>query len=244
MAIRLDGVGKTFTRSGRSRRPLYRELLNFRAHHSPEGGKRVLHDVHLAVPDGSRVGVIGRNGAGKSTLLRVIAGIYEPTVGSVSVDGRLCCFLEPGAGAAPALPVRDNVFLYAALAGLGYRETLQSLPRILDFCSLSDQEFTWVEHLSFGMQQRLFMSIQLEVMRLKRAEVFLFDEFLMGVDQSFRLRVEDALTHYPSAHQIVLHASHDHELMLRTCPSAILVDDGGVRRFGPTGDVLESYRNV
>jgi ABC-type polysaccharide/polyol phosphate transport system ATPase subunit len=244
MAIRLDGVGKTFTRSGRSRRPLYRELLNFRAHHLPEGGKRVLHDVHLAVPDGSRVGVIGRNGAGKSTLLRVIAGIFEPTVGSVSVDGRLCCFLEPGAGAAPALPVRDNVFLYAALAGLGYRETLQSLPRILDFCSLSDQEFTWVEHLSFGMQQRLFMSIQLEVMRLKRAEVFLFDEFLMGVDQSFRLRVEDALTHYPSAHQIVLHASHDHELMLRTCPSAILVDDGGVRRFGPTGDVLESYRNV
>ena len=244
MAIRLDGVGKTFTRSGRSRRPLYRELLNFRAHHSPGGGKRVLHDVHLAVPDGSRVGVIGRNGAGKSTLLRVIAGIYEPTVGSVSVDGRLCCFLEPGAGAAPALPVRDNVFLYAALAGLGYRETLQSLPRILDFCSLSDQEFTWVEHLSFGMQQRLFMSIQLEVMRLKRAEVFLFDEFLMGVDQSFRLRVEDALTHYPSAHQIVLHASHDHELMLRTCPSAIFIDDGGVRRFGPTSDVLESYRNV
>jgi lipopolysaccharide transport system ATP-binding protein len=243
MAIRLDGVGKTFTRSGRSRRPLYRELLNIRANHSPGGGKRVLHDVHLAIPDGSRVGVIGRNGAGKSTLLRVIAGIYEPTVGSVSIDGRLCCFLEPGAGAAPALPVRDNVFLYASLAGLGYRETLQSLPRILDFCSLSDQEFTWVEHLSFGMQQRLFMSIQLEVMRLKRAEVFLFDEFLMGVDQSFRLRVEDALTHYPSAHQIVLHASHDHELMLRTCPSAILVDDGGIRRFGPTMDVLENYRN-
>jgi ABC-type polysaccharide/polyol phosphate transport system ATPase subunit len=243
MAIRLDGVGKTFTRSGRSRRPLYRELLNIRANRAPGGGKRVLHDVHLAIPNGSRVGVIGRNGAGKSTLLRVIAGIYEPTVGLVSIDGRLCCFLEPGAGAAPALPVRDNVFLYASLAGLGYRETLQSLPRILDFCSLSDQEFTWVEHLSFGMQQRLFMSIQLEVMRLKRAEVFLFDEFLMGVDQSFRLRVEDALTHYPSAHQIVLHASHDHELMLRTCPLAILVDGGGIRRFGPTMDVLESYRN-
>ena len=243
MAIRLQGVSKIFMRSGRSRRPLYRELLNIRARLAHDGGKQVLRDVDLEVPDGSRVGVIGRNGAGKSTLLRLIAGIYEPTAGTVTVDGRVCCFLEPGAGAAPALPVRDNVFLYASLAGLGYRETLRSLPRILDFCSLSDQEYSWVEHLSFGMQQRLFMSIQLEVMRLRRAEVFLFDEFLMGVDKAFRLRVEDALTHYPSERQIVLHASHDHELMLRTCPKAIFVDDSGVRRFGPTADVLEVYRS-
>lgn len=241
MAIRLDGVSKDFLRSGRSRRPLYRELLNIRTMRS--GAKSVLRGVCLEVPDGSRVAILGRNGAGKSTLLRLIAGIYAPTGGTVSVDGRVCCFLEPGAGAAPSLPVRDNVFLYASLAGLGYRETRQCLPRILEFSSLADQEFTWVEHLSFGMQQRLFMSIQLEVMRLKRAEVFLFDEFLMGVDKSFRLRVEDALTHFPSDRQIVLHASHDHELMRRTCTDAIYVDDGGVRHFGPIAEVLELFLN-
>ena len=226
---------------GPSRRPLYRELLNIRSIRS--GAKSVLHAVCLQVPDGSRVAVLGRNGAGKSTLLRLIAGIYAPTGGTVSVDGRVCCFLEPGAGAAPSLPVRDNVFLYASLAGLGYRETRRSLPRILEFSSLADQEFTWVEHLSFGMQQRLFMSIQLEVMRLRRAEVFLFDEFLMGVDRSFRLRVEDALTHFPSERQIVLHASHDHELMRRTCTNAIYVDGGGVRHFGPIAEVLELFLN-
>lgn len=241
MAIRLEGVSKDFLRSGRSRGPLYRELLNFRNIRS--GAKSVLRGISLEVPDGSRVAVLGRNGAGKSTLLRLIAGIYAPTGGAVSVDGRVCCFLEPGAGAAPSLPVRDNVFLYASLAGLGYRETRQSLPRILEFSSLADQEFTWVEHLSFGMQQRLFMSIQLEVMRLKRAEVFLFDEFLMGVDKSFRLRVEDALTHFPSDHQIVLHASHDHELMRRTCTDAIYVDGGGVRDFGPVAEMLELFLN-
>jgi ABC-type polysaccharide/polyol phosphate transport system ATPase subunit len=241
MAIRLEDVSKDFLRSGRSRGPLYRELLNFR--NARSGAKSVLRGISLEVPDGSRVAVLGRNGAGKSTLLRLIAGIYAPTGGAVSVDGRVCCFLEPGAGAAPSLPVRDNVFLYASLAGLGYRETRQSLPRILEFSSLADQEFTWVEHLSFGMQQRLFMSIQLEVMRLKRAEVFLFDEFLMGVDKSFRLRVEDALTHFPSDHQIVLHASHDHELMRRTCTDAIYVDGGGVRHFGPVAEVLELFLN-
>ena len=93
------------------------------------------------------------------------------------------------------------------------------------------------------MQQRLFMSIQLEVMRLRRARVFLFDEFLMGVDKTFRARVEDALTHFPSPEQIVLHASHDHELMLRTCPDAILIDDCGIRAQAKTAEILDIYRN-
>jgi ABC-type polysaccharide/polyol phosphate transport system ATPase subunit len=109
---------------------------------------------------------------------------------------------------------------------------------------LSDQEFTWVEHLSFGMQQRLFMSILLETMRIRRAEVFLFDEFLMGVDQSFRSRVESALTSFPSDRQIVLHASHDHALMMRTCPKAILIDGGTIRHYGTTEEVLDLYHRM
>jgi len=242
MTIQLRTVNKSFMVSGRRRQPLYRELMNIHSKQRREGARDVLKNIDLEIPKGSRVAVIGRNGAGKSTLLRVIAGIYKPNSGKVWIDGRLCCFLEPGAGVAPALPVRDNVFLYASLAGLGYRETKESLPGILEFCSLSGQEYTWVEHLSFGMQQRLFMSILLETMRIKRAEVFLFDEFLMGVDQSFRDRVEDALTHFPSAHQIVLHASHDHELIRRTCPQAILVDGGTIRKFGATDEVLDFYR--
>lgn len=243
MAIRLENVEKSFMASGRSRRPLYRELMMMRSSETRARSKTVLKNLSLEIPDASRVAVIGRNGAGKSTLLRLIAGIYRPTAGTIHVDGQVCCFLEPGAGAAPSLSVRDNVFLYASLAGLGYRETKKSLGRILEFSSLSDQSFTWVEHLSFGMQQRLFMSIQLEVMRLQRARVFLFDEFLMGVDKNFRTRVEDALTRLPGKDQIVLHASHDHDLMIRTCPHAIVVDDCGISHQGDTAKMIEIYRS-
>jgi ABC-type polysaccharide/polyol phosphate transport system ATPase subunit len=244
MTIRLQAVNKSFLVSGRRRRPLYRELINLLSGQPNQGACIALQNICLEIPDGSRVAVVGSNGAGKSTLLRLIAGIYKPNSGDVSVDGRLCCFLEPGAGAAAALPIRDNVFLYASLAGLGYRETKKSLPRILEFCSLSDQEHTWVEHLSFGMQQRLFISILLETMRIRRAEIFLFDEFLVGVDQSFRRRVEDALIRFPSNSQIVLHASHDHALMTRTCPQAIWVEQGIIQHFGTTEDVLYQYRQL
>lgn len=242
MEIQLRAVNKSFMATGRRRRPLYRELLNLRSGVRPKGLSKVLKNIDLEISKGSRIAVIGSNGVGKSTLLRLIAGIYKPSSGEVKVDGRICCFLEPGAGAAPALPVRDNVFLYASLAGLGYHETRRCLPRILDFCSLSDQEYTWVEHLSFGMQQRLFMSILLETMRINPAEAFLFYEFLMGVDQTFRNKVEDALTHFPSSDQIVLHASHDHELMRRTCPQALLLEEEAIRHFGRTDEVLELYR--
>ena len=243
MSISLENINKTFLAGARSRRPLYRQAMMMRSNQRIERAKVVLDNIKLDIADGSRVAVIGRNGAGKSTLLRLIAGIYLPTSGEMHIDGPVCCFLEPGAGAAPSLPVRDNVFLYASLAGLGYRDTKNSLDRILEFSSLQDQAYTWVEHLSFGMQQRLFMSIQLEVMRLRRARVFLFDEFLMGVDKTFRARVEDALTHFPSPEQIVLHASHDHELMLRTCPDAILIDDCGIRAQAKTAEILDIYRN-
>ncbi|MGD2129250.1 MAG: ATP-binding cassette domain-containing protein [Lysobacterales bacterium] len=243
MAVRLKGVIKNFVSTRRSRRPLYRQILSLRSGEERVKYRTVLNGVDLDIPDGCRVALVGSNGAGKSTLLRVIAGIYTPNGGEVRVDGRVCCFLEPGAGAAPALPVRDNVFLYSAFAGLGYRETRRSLDRILAFSSLADQAYTWVEHLSFGMQQRLFMAIQLEVMRLGRAEVFLFDEFLMGVDKPFRARVQDALTRFPSSGQIVLHASHDLDLMERTCDFAVHVDAGRIRRFGKAGEVLDQYRN-
>jgi ATP-binding cassette, subfamily B, bacterial PglK len=54
----------------------------------PEGGPAVLRDVHLTINEGEFVGVCGPTGGGKSTLIDLIAGLLEPTEGSVLVDGR------------------------------------------------------------------------------------------------------------------------------------------------------------
>jgi ABC-2 type transport system ATP-binding protein len=241
MSLSLQQVNKSFVVSGASRRPLYRELLQWGSRRSRKRTVRALRDVSLDLPAGSRVGLVGPNGAGKTTLLRLIAGIYRPDSGRVAVARRVNCFIEPGAGSAASLPVRDNVFLYAALAGLGYRETRACLPRILEYSGLSDQALTWVEHLSFGLQQRLFLSIMLEMMRLRPCDVFLFDEFLMGVDAAFRQRVEDTLAALRGGDRIVIHASHDHELIRRTCPTTVLITEGCIRAAGATAEVLAAY---
>src|SRR5262245_28832002 len=66
-----------------------------------------LRDVDLIIRRGECLGLIGANGSGKSTLLRVIAGIYVPTTGYVTVHGRVTPMIELGVGFHPDLTGRE-----------------------------------------------------------------------------------------------------------------------------------------
>lgn len=77
-----------------------------------------LQDISFRVPRGQALGVIGRNGSGKSTLLTLLAGIYLPTKGSISVHGRIASLLELGAGFHPEFTGLENIYLNAAILGL------------------------------------------------------------------------------------------------------------------------------
>src|SRR5438270_13390478 len=67
----LDGVGKSFR------------------------GLRAVHDVSFAVPAGAIHALIGPNGAGKTTIFNIVAGVFAPTAGTVSLDGRAIAGLRP-----------------------------------------------------------------------------------------------------------------------------------------------------
>ena len=72
--------------------------------------QEALKSISFEVEKGEFFGIVGRNGSGKSTLLKLIAKIYQPTSGSVSVNGRLVPFIELGVGFNPELSGRENVF--------------------------------------------------------------------------------------------------------------------------------------
>ena len=78
----------------------------------------VLRGVSFEVARGECVAVVGRNGAGKSTLLSLLARVYKPTSGSVSVRGRVAPLLELGAGFHPDLTGIENVFFNGVVLGL------------------------------------------------------------------------------------------------------------------------------
>lgn len=240
-AVRLSNVSKHFMPGRLMRRPLYRELL----HHLDRGktppSVTALDSLTLELPRGATIGLVGPNGAGKSTLLRVIAGIYQPSQGEREVNGRVACFFGGGAGAAPTLTVLDNLFLFSATVGLSWAETIESSEQILETAELKKERYSRLEHLSLGMQQRLYFAVMIQTIALGKADIYVFDEWLAGVDRRYAERGEKLMRSVSRDDHTIIYASHDTEGVRRMSDLAIYLSHGRVRIFGEPDEVLKIY---
>src|SRR5690349_414980 len=89
-----------------------------------------LKDISFEVKEGDVLGILGRNGAGKSTLLKILSRITEPTTGRVTLRGRVASLLEVGTGFHPELTGRENIYLNAAILGMGRAEVQRKFDEI------------------------------------------------------------------------------------------------------------------
>src|SRR5918998_2674975 len=109
VAVSVKGVSKNY-RIFPSRRHRLKEALSLgRKKYSRDFW--ALKDINLEVEPGATLGILGRNGAGKSTLLSIIAGILQPTSGTVEVNGRVVALSGTGAGFDDELTGRENIML-------------------------------------------------------------------------------------------------------------------------------------
>ena len=112
--LRVRNLGKAYKRYARKSGRLL-EWMGLGVQHEM---KWVLRDISLRIEKGETFCIIGENGSGKSTLLKLIAGILEPTQGTVQVHGRMTTLLELGSGFNPEFTGRENLYLNAAIHGL------------------------------------------------------------------------------------------------------------------------------
>src|SRR5262249_34394275 len=84
-----------------------------------------LTHVSFAARKGAIFCIVGANGSGKSTALSLMAGIMQPSSGTVHVAGRVAALLELGSGFHPEFTGRQNVYLNAAILGLSQKEMEQ-----------------------------------------------------------------------------------------------------------------------
>ena len=124
---------------------------------------RAIRDVSLRIEPGESVGFMGRNGSGKTTFLRLLAGVYRPSSGKLTVNGRVGALLELGVGFNPELTGRDNIRVNATLLGLGKRELEARYDAIVDFAEIHRYVDRKLKNYSSGMQMRLAFSIAIQV---------------------------------------------------------------------------------
>lgn len=201
---------------------------------------RALDDVNLRFERGDRVGLIGYNGAGKSTLLRAMAGIYPPTAGALSREGKVVPLLDIGLGMDENSTGMQNIRLRGLLLGMSDSEIRAKQRDIADFCELGDSLDLPIRTYSSGMKVRLAFAVSTAV----DAEILLLDE-VMGVgDALFMHKAEARLADLHSRAEIVVLAMHSNSEIRKVCNKVLWMENGRVRAFGPTEEIVSAYEAI
>ena len=180
----------------------------------------VLHDVDLAIPSGTLVGVIGPNGSGKSTLLKAILGLAPVTSGSVLLDGNPVSEQREKVAYVPqreavdwSFPVSaEQVVMMGRYPRVGWlrlpgAKDTATVREALDRVAMSDLGSTQIGALSGGQQQRVFLARAL----VQEASVLLLDEPMTGVDQTTEELIVGLLKELRDGGATILQATHDLE---------------------------------
>jgi NitT/TauT family transport system ATP-binding protein len=160
------------------------------------GSVEALRDVDLAVPRGKLTSLLGPSGCGKTTLLKIIAGLIEPSAGTVMVDGKVVtgpgperAFVFQDFALMPWATVLRNVAFGLELRGIARAEREKVARRYVAEVGLTGFEGKYPHELSGGMRQRVGLARALAV----DAEVLLLDEPFSAVDEQNRRKFQEDL---------------------------------------------------
>lgn len=147
--------------------------------------QHVLHDISFTLREGEIVAILGRSGAGKSTFLRTMAGLVQPTEGTVTYRGRELTGPNPGVAIVfqtfalmPWLTVQDNVELGLRARGVSKEKRTELALAAIDAIGLDGFETAYPKELSGGMRQRVGIARALVL----RPDALFMDEPFSALD--------------------------------------------------------------
>lgn len=213
-------------------------------------GERVALDgVDLEVGPGEVCGLLGPNGAGKTTLVSIVAGLRSPDRGRVVVAGHDVA----DAGAAsreliglagqetavyPTVTVRENLVLFAELAGLAGEVRNRRIAEVAGALELDELMDRPARHLSGGEKRRLHAAMAL----VHRPRLALLDEPTTGVDVTTRQRLLAAVRDLADRDgTAVVYSTHYLPEIEQLDASVVLIDRGRVLARGPVRDLVDRH---
>ena len=181
------------------------------------GGKAILENVSLDVRPGEFLCIIGASGCGKTTALRLAAGLYQPTSGTVTFDGKpmleprrniAIVFQDYGKALLPWRTAAGNVSLALEASGMASAERAARIDELLKKVGLPNHAEKYPAEMSGGMQQRL----QIARCLAQEPKALLMDEPFGALDAMTRQGLQDeVLSLVRASDATVVFVTHDLE---------------------------------
>ena len=214
------------------------------------GDFRAVDNLNLTVEAGEIFGFLGPNGAGKTTTIKMIAGVMEPSAGSIAIGG-IDMLKQPEAAKRKIGFIPDRPYLYEKLTGmefLKFTADLYSVPdeifrknarKNLEMFSLANWSDELIESYSHGMKQRLIMAAAL----LHEPEIIIVDEPMVGLDPAAIIMVKELFQSLARNGVSVFMSTHTLAVAEDTCNRVGIIHRGRLIASGTTAD-LQHEANI
>ncbi|MEU9194683.1 ABC transporter ATP-binding protein [Streptomyces hundungensis] len=213
------------------------------------GSFTAVHPLELTVPQGSFFALLGASGCGKTTTLRMIAGLEEPTTGTVFLGDKDVTDLPPykrpvntvfqSYALFPHLDVTENIAF--GLRRRGIKSVKKQVDDMLELVQLGDFARRKPHQLSGGQQQRVAVARAL----INHPQVLLLDEPLGALDLKLRRQMQLELKRIQTEVGITfVHVTHDQEEAMTMADTVAVMNGGRVEQLGAPAELYENPKTT
>jgi ABC-2 type transport system ATP-binding protein len=208
------------------------------------GSFTAVDGITLDIPPGMLYGLLGPNGAGKTTTMRMIAGILQPTAGTITIGGDDVT-RDPMAAKARLGFIPDRPYVYDKLTGAEFLRFVAALygqegpaveermDELLDLFELTDWKHELVESYSHGMRQKLIISSAI----IHRPQYIVVDEPMVGLDPKGARFLKQLFRAFVDRGGTVLMSTHTLEVAEGMCDRIAIIRNGAIAAEGTMTDL-------
>lgn len=241
LAVEVDDVTMIFNMASESLTNLKEYFIKLAKHELFFEEFRALKHISFDIHRGEVVGLVGTNGSGKSTMLKIIAGVLEPSEGSVKVHGNIAPLIELGAGFDFELTARENIYLNGSVLGFSKAYMDEHFDEIVEFSEMQEFLDAPMKNYSSGMVARIGFAIA----TMTVPDILIVDEILAVGDFKFQekceRRINEMLTNDKTT---VIVVSHSLEQIERLCKHCAWLERGNLKMVGDTEAVCNAYKSA
>ncbi len=209
------------------------------------GDTTVVDNLSFDVRRGETFGLLGSNGSGKTTTIRSLLGIYRPTAGKLTIDGKpyrvdsgiKLGYLPEERGLYKKESVIDVMIYFGQLKGLSHEQSHDDSMAYLRRVQLEDKAKTRLDKLSGGQQQK----VQLGITILGDPDLLILDEPTKGFDPVNRRLLMSIIEDHQAKGATVILVTHQMEEVERLCDRIILLKDGKAAAYGTVKEVRTQH---